>query len=43
MENIDVQLWVDKLLEVGSEYGLKLLGAIAIWFIGSWIIKRIAS
>jgi len=41
MENIDVQLWMDKFIEVGSAYGLKLLGAIAIWFIGSWVIKRI--
>jgi len=41
MENIDVQLWMDKLIEAGSVYGLKLLGAIAIWVIGSWVIKRI--
>jgi len=41
MENIDVQLWMDKLMEAGSVYGLKLLGAIAIWVIGSWVIKRI--
>ena len=43
MENIDVQLWLDKFKAIGIEYGLKLLGAIAIWFIGSWIIKRIKS
>lgn len=43
VENIqdDAQIWLEKLIEVGSEYGLKLLGAVAIWFIGSWIIKRI--
>lgn len=37
----DAQVWIDKLIEFGSEYGLKLLGAIAIWVIGSWVIKRI--
>ena len=37
----DAQVWIDKLIEFGSEYGLKLIGAIAIWIIGSWVIKRI--
>ena len=37
----DAQVWIDKLIEFGSEYGLKLLGAIAIWMIGSWVIRRI--
>ena len=43
VENIqdDAQVWIDKLIEFGSEYGLKLIGAIAIWIIGSWVIKRI--
>ncbi|PCI10989.1 MAG: mechanosensitive ion channel protein [Flavobacteriaceae bacterium] len=41
MENIDVEKWMDKLLEFGSEYGLKVLGAILIWIIGSWVIKRV--
>lgn len=28
-----------KLIELITDYGLRLLGAIAIWFIGNWIIK----
>ncbi|GAB5399485.1 MAG: small-conductance mechanosensitive channel MscS [Aureisphaera sp.] len=38
---MDLEKWIDKLIEFGSEYGLKVIGAIAIWIIGSWIIKRI--
>ena len=43
VENIqdDAQIWLDKLIEYGSEYGLKFLGAFAVWVIGSWVIKRI--
>ena len=41
MENIDVDKWMDMLIAFGSEYGLKVLGAIIIWIIGSWVIKRI--
>lgn len=40
MENIDIEKWMDKLIDIGSDYGLKILGAIAIWIIGSWIIKK---
>jgi len=43
VENLqdDAQVWLDKLIEFGSEYGLKLLGAVMLWVIGSWVIKRI--
>ncbi len=41
MENIDVQKWLDKLIEYCSDYGLKIIGAIVIWVIGSWAIKKI--
>jgi small conductance mechanosensitive channel len=41
MENIDVQFWMDKLIAAGQVYGLKLLGAIVMWTIGSWAIKRV--
>ncbi|NNK71925.1 MAG: mechanosensitive ion channel [Flavobacteriaceae bacterium] len=37
--NIDNIL--EKLVNFGSEYGVKILGAILIWIVGSWIIKRI--
>lgn len=36
-ENIDTEKWI----ELAIEYGLKIIGAIAIWIIGSWIIKKI--
>ncbi|WP_308991392.1 mechanosensitive ion channel domain-containing protein [Mariniflexile litorale] len=36
-ENVDTEKWI----ELGTEYGLKIIGAIAIWIIGSWIIKKI--
>ena len=36
---------VQKLMDIGMEfittYGIKVLGAIAIWIIGSWVIKKI--
>jgi len=38
---MDVQKWLDKGIEIGTEYGLKVIGAILIWIIGSWIIKRV--
>lgn len=37
LENIDTQKWID----LATEYGLKIFGAIVIWIIGSWIIKKI--
>jgi len=36
LENI-----IDKLINFSTEYGIKIIGAIAIWIIGSWIIKTI--
>lgn len=37
LKDIDTQKWVD----LGTDYGLKILAAIIIWIIGSWIIKKI--
>lgn len=37
LENIDTEKW----LELGLDYGLKILGAIVIWIIGSWVIKKL--
>ena len=37
LENIDTGKW----LELALDYGLKILGAIVIWIIGSWIIKNL--
>ncbi|WP_459212727.1 mechanosensitive ion channel family protein [Aquimarina rhabdastrellae] len=41
MENLDVQKWMDKGIDFASSYGLKVIGAIAIWIIGSWVIKKL--
>ncbi|WP_303318639.1 mechanosensitive ion channel domain-containing protein [Flavivirga abyssicola] len=37
LENIDVEKWLDLALE----YGLNILGAIVIWVVGSWVIKKL--
>ena len=37
LENIDTEKWLD----LGLEYGVKIIGAILIWIIGSWIIKKL--
>jgi len=37
LENIDTEKW----LELGLDYGLKILGAVIIWIIGSWVIKKL--
>lgn len=36
---MDAQQWIDKGYELIVDFGPKLLAAIAIWIIGSWIIK----
>ena len=38
---MEIQKWVDKGYELLIDFGPKLLGAIAIWIIGSWIIRII--
>ena len=37
LQNIDFQKWSG----LAVDYGLKLIGAIAIWIIGSWVIKHL--
>ncbi len=37
LENIDTEKW----LELALEYGLKILGAVVIWIIGSFVIKKL--
>ena len=39
---MDYQKWIDKAVEIFSEYGLKVIGAIIIWIVGSWIIRKLA-
>jgi small conductance mechanosensitive channel len=43
MGNINIEKWKTLFFDYGTEYGLKLLGAVIIWIIGSWIIKKIKS
>ena len=38
---MDYQIVLDKVISISSEYGLKVIGAIAIWIIGSWAIKKL--
>ena len=37
----DAEKWIDKGIEFVSDYGPKVIGAIIIYIIGSWIIKRL--
>lgn len=37
----EASIWIDKGIDFIGAYGPKVLGAILIWIIGSWIIKKI--
>lgn len=39
MEN--AQVWIDKGIGFATEYGPKIIGAIIIYIIGSWVIKKL--
>jgi len=38
---MDIENLMAKLMNFATEYGIKIIGAIVIWIIGSWIIKKI--
>lgn len=38
---MDIERITSQLIEIGVEYGPKLLGTIAVWIIGGWIIKAL--
>ncbi|MBW1296187.1 mechanosensitive ion channel family protein [Aquimarina litoralis] len=38
---MDIQKWIDKGLDFIVDFGPKVIGAILIWIIGSWIIKKL--
>lgn len=38
---MDVNFILDRLVEFVSDYGIRILGAIVIWVVGSWIIKKL--
>ncbi len=37
---MELQKWIDKGIELGAEYGIKVIGAIIIWIVGSWVIRK---
>ena len=39
----DAQIWIDKGIDFITEYGPKVLGAIDIYIIGSWVVKKIVN
>jgi len=38
----DVNKYVDMAIQYGAEYGLRIIGAIAIFVIGKWVAKKIS-
>lgn len=38
----DVNKYVDMAIQYGAEYGLKIIGAIAIFVIGKWVAKKLS-
>ncbi len=41
--DFDTDLLLTQATEIASEYGPKLIGAILVWIVGSWVIKAIAN
>ncbi len=37
----DTQVWIDKAINFATEYGPKIIGAILIYIVGSWVIKKL--
>ena len=38
---MDTEKIIEQLSELATQYGIKVIGAIVIWIVGSWIIKRL--
>ncbi|GAA3646488.1 mechanosensitive ion channel family protein [Flavivirga jejuensis] len=38
---MDLEKWLDIAQSFIMEYGIKIIGAIVIWIIGSWVIKKL--
>jgi len=43
LEDANPQKWLEAGMEFITEYGPRVIGAILIWIIGSWIIKKLVS
>ena len=37
----EANFWLDKSIDFITDYGPKVIGALLIWIIGSWVIKKI--
>ncbi|WP_088342427.1 mechanosensitive ion channel family protein [Robiginitalea sediminis] len=37
----EAQIWWDKAVDFAADYGPRVLGALLIWIIGAWVIKRL--
>jgi len=42
-KGLDAQEILDQVTQLGLDYGPKVLGAIVVWIIGSWVVKAIVS
>jgi len=40
--NTDVNKYLDMAIQYGAEYGIKIIGAIAIFVIGKWVAKKLS-
>ncbi len=40
--NTDVNKYVDMAIQYGTEYGIKVIGAIAIFVIGKWVANKLS-
>jgi small conductance mechanosensitive channel len=38
---MEYQIVLDKVMSIASNYGVKVIGAIVIWIVGSWAIKKL--
>lgn len=38
---MDLEKWIEKAVDLAVEYGPKIVGALLIWIIGSWVIKKL--
>lgn len=38
---MDFDKILEKIIDFGTDYGIRIIGAIVIWIIGSWIIKKV--
>ncbi len=37
----EANIWIEKGINFASEFGPKIIGALLIWIIGSWVIKKV--